>query len=472
MATANLTLQADAKGFDKVDQQLNSIANSTRFTALIEGLKIVGAMAQETFGKLVAGIQGAVNDGSKMTNISHRLAVGAGDVKVLSKAFEQNGNSVEEMNIAMITMLKNVELNIRAFERLGLSQSKLKSMGAVEQFKTIVEALRNVESQTERVRNANEIFGDTGAKIGQLIESPQAFEDAEKVVGELRNVYNEMAYTMEAVGTKYADLAEKQTQFYAGILGEIAPMLNEILDRFTSEDFTSLGKKIGEPISQALAYYDRITAGFSAILEALKAVGNSFLVIGNALGFAISSLVEGVVKSVEWVTQKIGSLLSSIGLADEDAFKNVDLGGKFMEALTSVYKDAMKENLQAGVNALDEMSRNFVKMFNAKLIKGSKVDAPEQKSEATNAKIEEQEEEFKYGTLEEATKAQVGQSQYFKVGGYASALEASTITTDFSIQQRNLEYAARQLDTQSMMLKKLASIEINTKSIGGTAVFA
>lgn len=464
MATADLNIQANAKGFEQVNAKLDKVASATRFTAMLGGIRAVARVGKMAFGALANNINEALSKGADFAHMAHSMGTSAGEVRKMAQAFKDNGASVGEMQVAMKQMLVSIGQDNSIYKRLGLDTTELKAMSMTEQFETIAEKIRGLNTQAERSTAMQAIFGRGAINLGQVINTEGVIQEAEKVVGSMANVYDNMAYTMEAVGTKFGNLSDKQEQFWAGILNKIAPVLNEILDRFTSEDFVGMGERIGDAILPVLENFTKITGVFRGVIKMLSSVGNLLMGVGNLVGATITGAVLTASKMLQTIINSIVKLANWFGAEwSEVQFKSFD---KIVGEMNDTYVAKTRENFDELADKIGGGIDDVIKAINERKLKGVMIEKPKflggfegTTLEEKNVKKEEEKEEKEKKSNFQGARDEniVGGSQFFSVGGYATGAEASLVKSGQNLYSQTLSVARESLSVQKEILQAFRS---------------
>lgn len=424
MAKANIQVEATAKGFEEVNGKLDSIADTSRFTAFAQAVQLASRILTEAFNQVKEGITNAIRVGAQYDAISNQMGVLAGDARVLTRAFEMNGATAQDAVNAYRRLTISLNGTGKAFERLGLDKQALKSKNAIEQIKLVSDKLREVNSDSERLALSQEIFGRSGLAMQKMINSPTAMNTAQMSIGGEREVLNKVASTIESVGTKLTQLNIHNEQLYLGIMEKVAPVLNTILDELFKIDSTGIGNSIGELVAGSLSYYNKMLAIVDTISQSVKTSSSSLAYVGAAWKESFSDVMRSLpIDNKDW--KDYWKREHRIDLANKDRLS-----------------DATDKNFALAVEKFDKISKTG-------LVK-PKIETPyiprlgEEETSSTRISATAKEE------------MKIGGSKYLAVGGYATALEAGNFVSDIPKQQ--LSVAQEQLRVQNEIVSGIKAM--------------
>lgn len=193
----------------------------------------------------------------QMDQLSRRadaLQESATKLRTLESVVNQIANIDGDQTAAMVTKLSQKIGEAHAvggeaskvFERLGLSVNSLNSQSAVDQFNSVLAAIRNLESPSERIAAANKLFKDSGSQLLPVIMATnQALVDATNIANaQALGTENQLASfakfdsAMDTLGARANGL---KTTFAALGAEVFAPFVNALA--FTLQPFRDVAEE-------------------------------------------------------------------------------------------------------------------------------------------------------------------------------------------------------------------------------------
>jgi hypothetical protein len=368
MATQKLTIQLGLDGVGRVTGGLRAVAGVAQSTIgslarLAVPLLAVGAAAVG-LKSIASGLSEVIDEGGKLTDISAATSVGIARLVRYRQVFAEAGKTVDDVTPTFAKMEKAVYEAAtqggpaaEAISRLGLDIGKLSSMAPDEQFDSIGKAIGGIEGTTQRAGIAMQLFGKSGLELIPVFDALANSDRTDQALGRLPEILERNAGVLDAIGDGFSQLKLKGQQFFAGILDQVAPTIDAIVQGFTAIDLTAAGQKAGAFVRVALDYWEAgrfdefigltIQAGFElgqlgsrrtfrALLDWLAGPG-LWSGIGNALLTTINSgmklagrgvvsvfemlaqgalrvmdqVAQGMVLSINWVAGKLEDVINA-----------------------------------------------------------------------------------------------------------------------------------------------------------------
>jgi len=128
-------------------------------------------------GGLGALVRSTVNAADELSKLSTRLGISVESLSQLQFAADRSGVSFDAMTTALQRQTRRVAEAakgtgeaVKAFQELGLSAEKIKSLAPDQQFEVLAEALSGVADSGDRVRLAMKFWDSEGVKLLQVAE--------------------------------------------------------------------------------------------------------------------------------------------------------------------------------------------------------------------------------------------------------------------------------------------------------------
>lgn len=319
------------KGLKKEQKDFGSVASQV-LKAAGEKVKEFGGKIEDA-GKKLAGISGAAAGiGGGLLKMGYDAAKSADELNTLSKqtgistdelqkmqyASELVDVSVEDMTGALRKLKGKIDPSNEALASLGVSATNADGSlrDAIDVFYDSVEALSNIENETERDQVAMELFGkgadslagiidDGGAALKEFGQEAEdlglildtdtlsALSDTNDTIEKVKaNLKGTAAQIGADVGSVLAPLLEKG----ATLIGNITARLREL----TPEQTETILKIVGivAAVAPALMIIGKVVSGIGSVISVLGTVVG---VLGGPLTIAIAAAVAaGVLIYKNW----------------------------------------------------------------------------------------------------------------------------------------------------------------------------
>jgi len=206
-----------------------------------------------SLGAVTRGVMGAIGEGAELERLHKRTGATVYDLVKIREGFQAAGLSSEEAGIALFMMQKSLggvdemgKGTHLVFERMGLSMSKLKAMGAPEAMRQIVGALGKM-NQSDAAKSASTIFGRGNAgNMMELARSTKEFADGMANASGKAKLMEENAAAFHRFTVTIREITDTVSTMFAGIAAGIVPALQQIGDMIKKLDLIKIGTEIGK----------------------------------------------------------------------------------------------------------------------------------------------------------------------------------------------------------------------------------
>lgn len=383
------TLTLDNSDYEKkLDQSQKSASSfsSKVGTAFKTGVRAVAGFvagvtaASAAIGALVVKF---VDAGSEIDDNAQKLGISTESYQYWSLVLQRAGSDASNLSMVIrnLTTFTN-ELStgngdaLLTLQELGIGYEEFMAMNTEEQLYTIIEALQGMESQTDKVTIAQEIFGNRvyqellpllNMEQGSLQDLSAEFENLGLIMSD------DTVKSIAEVGDRLDNLGNL-IKTSALIIGtDFLPEINGIIDALTA---LVNGSVSAEEAMQNLS--DGIVGIISKIAngapEFINAAGNLIINILNGLTSVISNpqTISALVSVLESLIKKtvelIPTLLTSIGdiaVALINALLNVNWGDLILTLVNTLFdfviKDLPKATERVVQSIFDTLSNLFTK---------------------------------------------------------------------------------------------------------------
>ncbi len=409
MADSNVKIRVALEGISAVTSGLQSIGSA----ALKIGTVLAGAAG---LGALGAAAVNVAKLGGELSDLSAKTGIGARSLIVLRQAFNDAGvgadavgSSVNKLQRTIVEAAAAGGAASDALTDIGLSARDLSALAPEDQFRRVSEAISSIQDPAQRTAAAMAIFGKSGGDLLPLFADGGAIENAERVLGKMPEVLGRSVPVLDNISDAFDRLPLKATQLFAGILDQIGPTVQAMLDAFESIDLTSIGQKIGAFVQVAINEFragrfsefigDVIEAGFeigmesgarlfkrftdwigsgdmwatlanglvTAINGAMKTVAGLFLDLATPLttlsDFSQDIMIWAFKSAVNFLAESLEKVLNAAAVFINEKF-GTDLGTISLGRADSQTPD-ISRNFQENRSAADEAKQYINEFFDA-----------------------------------------------------------------------------------------------------------
>lgn len=346
-----------------------SIMGAVGTAAGVAGVAVtaIGGAVVGTTSALTNAVSGVAEYGDNIDKMSQKMGISIETYQEWDAVMQHSGTSMETMKASMKTLANAVENGNKAFETLGLTQEQLAEMSQEQIFEATIAGLQNVTDTTQRTYLAGQLLGRGATELGALLntsaEDTQAMRDR---VRELGGVMSEDAVKSAAqFQDNLQDLQTALTGVKRGILSELLPSFNDLMDGFTK--LISGEEGADEAL---LSGFDKLIDGAGNIAERVLDIGSEIvprMITGvvsklpdffNALAEAGSTLAPALLETLS--NDVIPTIMDSIpGIIESYSESLPEMIMTSMDLMTTLLPmliDLMVQLLTAFANTYEEMA--------------------------------------------------------------------------------------------------------------------
>jgi phage-related protein len=337
----------------------------------------VGAIATATTAAIAAtstalvnGISDVASYADSIDKMSQKLGMSAEAYQEWDFIMQHAGTSIESMQASMKTLASAAETGNAAFEQLGITQEEIAGMSQEELFGATIEALQNVEDETQRTYLAGQLLGRGATELGALLNM-----SAEEVA-EMRDQVHELGGVMsdEAVsaGAAFQDSLQNVQTSITGlrnnILSDFLPSVTTVMDGLASvisgdnsglvvieEGVQAFTNQLETTLPQVLdTLASVIDTTLPSLIETilpalLNVVGIIFTSVASALPSLANSLLPQIPPVIERIVPVLISLIPTF----------ISIGGEIIRAVIKGLVENAGEITQAGLDVLQTLIDGF-----------------------------------------------------------------------------------------------------------------
>lgn len=301
--TNELTQVASSSGV----AQAGNTAGSNFAAGLGKGLAVAGAATAAVTAAAIKAADSFVSAatevsayGNNIDKMSQKMGISAEAYQEWDFVMQHCGTSMESLKSSMKTLANAAETNSEAFERLGISQEDVANMSQEDLFGATIEALQQVEDETERTYLAGQLLGRGATELGPLLN--MTAEETTEMKDQLHELGGVMSNEDIKAAAAFDDqLQDMQTAFAGikrGIMGDFLPALTGVADGLT-DIFTGNYDSGIDKISDGI---DQIVGKFSELLPKILEIGANI----------IEALAEAIIQNLPVIMPAIVDLIMSI----------------------------------------------------------------------------------------------------------------------------------------------------------------
>ena len=257
-----------AKAIQKTRRELNASA------------KVIAGAATAAFAGMSVVVKQQMGEIDELAKTARKLRFPVEELQAFQKVAQEAG--VGNLNTGLRMMEVNISKAasgtgeaVRSLDALGLSAEQLARLAPQDQYKAIAEKLRDVENASDRARIAQEIFGESGVEMLNMID--QGAEAIEKARARL----DAMGATLSGIDVakvEQANDAMNELQLVAqGAANQftvaLAPVLTGISEKLVdmaieSGGFRSVALDVVEVFVKGGAIVGNVIQGWQVIINA------------------------------------------------------------------------------------------------------------------------------------------------------------------------------------------------------------
>ena len=314
----------DTSGISSGLGKIGSLAG-TGLKAAAAGVAAVTAAGVAAGTAFVNAASATASYGDNVDKMSQKLGISAEAYQKWDFVLQQNGASIEGLQISMKTLATQAQNNAEEFKALGITEEELANLSQEELFERTIAGLQGMEEGTERTALASKLLGKSATELGPLLN--QTAEDTEALKQQAEDYGLVMSDEAVAASAAFCDSLNLMQQTMKGMknkaMAEFLPALTKVTD---GQALQSTGDTTG---------VDAINEGINEILEKVDEIMPKVLEVGGS----ILSNLAGVL---------LENLPTIIDTGMDILFKLVD---GIIQALPQLLEAAMQicERLASGI---------------------------------------------------------------------------------------------------------------------------
>ena len=240
IGSVNTYLRAHTGTFDKKMRRSGKTTRDFAKTTAMASKVLVGfaaAMAAvAAIRRFSSAIGEAIDKIDTLAKVSKRLRITVGELQSLRLAADISGVATQALDKSIQMMVRRIG-EVRggtgeakqALERLGISVDSLVQKSTIEQFLTLINAIRKVPVVADRAALAYQLFGRQGMELLNIIDDGSAaFRKADHEMTLFGKLTEEQARTVENLKDEFTRLTHAVGASFLRAIADLAPALERI----------------------------------------------------------------------------------------------------------------------------------------------------------------------------------------------------------------------------------------------------
>lgn len=302
----------------------------------VTGATVAGTKA------LVDGVASVAEYGDRIDKMSQKMNMSATAFQEWDFVMQHAGTSIDSMQASIKTLSNAAETGNEAFQTLGITEEQIASMSGEELFGATIEALQNVEDETQRTYLAGQLLGRGATELGPLLNmSSEELNEMKQQAHDLGGVLSDE--TVKDAAQFQDSLQNMQTSF----TGLKNSMLSQFLPSF-SRTMDGLSMVFsGSDIEGGL---DLIEEGVNELADNISNVAPRFIQIGGTI---LSALASSITQNLPVLLSSGAQAISEIGVGIiQNLGVIIPSALSVLETIGGALLDNLDEILNAGVQIL------------------------------------------------------------------------------------------------------------------------
>lgn len=340
-----------------------------KITAAGKALAPFSAAATAALGAMIGVAGKAAASADDLVTLSKQTGISTDQLQLYAAAADLVDVSVEDMAKSQQKLKKSMftasegGATAEYFERLGVSvtdaNGNLRDSNDV--FMEVIEALGNMENETERDALAMEIFGKSASNLNPLIE------DAGKTYSEVSQMLSEHGLSplseeelqkanefQDSLDTIKLILQQLIMNVGAKVAGVLQPILDQLVDKVMA-----FAEWLSGVDPQIIAIVLGITAAVAALAPVLMAIGTAISAVGAAMSFLAANPVVLIIAAIAALIAVIVLLVKNWDTVKEKA---LEVWNRIKEIFGGV-ADWFREKFAAAYEAIKGVFSSVAEFF-------------------------------------------------------------------------------------------------------------
>lgn len=297
------------KAFSSVQSSLKSLrtgvaSTTTRFAKIGAAAAAAAAVGAAAFIKMrMDAVDNLAKTADKLGVTTEAIAGfrHAADLSgVSAEAFDK---ALQGMGVQIQNAAKGTGLAVRALDDLGLNALALSKLPLDQQMMQVADAMQNVESKTERVRIAYELFGARGVSVLNMMN------DGAEGLREMAKEADMLGISMNRVDLAMIEEANDQISraqtVFAGFGNQISvalsPVIAELAGNFyqtalDANETGNVGQRVARALVKGFGFFADGLLGIKILIKGLQLV---FYKLGEVAIKVFAKILEVVDKAID-----------------------------------------------------------------------------------------------------------------------------------------------------------------------------
>jgi len=344
-----LKLGVDKGNFDK---DMNSIGDSIKKHQKAIGIGMM-AVGTAIVGAATASVVSFAQIGDEIAKMAKRTGFSTEALSELRHAAELSGASLAGLEKASRTLSGAIldagyglETYVRSLGKLGLSYEQLKDLSPEDQLMKVLEALAEVENESEQAALATDLFGRAGTQLLPMLS------DGAEGLASMRQEAHDLGIVFDAEAAKSAeDLTDAMTRVKASLQGatfaiadSLIPVIQPLIDQVTKA-ITKFGEwaKEHEGLTKIIVGAGGLLIGLGGLLLILPKLQMAFVTLGSTMKTLLLNPIVLLIAALA----ALGVVTYSLIKSDMESNKVKEAYAKLTEEQAKAEGKLTKELLEA-----------------------------------------------------------------------------------------------------------------------------
>ena len=222
---------------------------------------------------VISSFSDALDMGGRLNDLASSTGDTAGNLAILERSFQNAGAGAENVGPAIAKMQKSIQdasegtaEAVDALALMGLTAADLEGKLPTEQVQIMSAGIAAIDDPTKRAAAAMGVFGKSGSKLLPLLRDfDEQIRRSKDQLGSLPDVLDKSNQEFDDFGDGFAAIKSKGTEFSVGLLSEVLPSLNKLVDTFVNLDAAGSGSAFGKSLVKYIESLDAFVASINEV---------------------------------------------------------------------------------------------------------------------------------------------------------------------------------------------------------------
>lgn len=312
-------------------------------TAAKVGFATLAAAVAGGAAAMIAGAKHVINLGDHLVRMKRITGLSVSSLFILGEAFDQAGNSAENVAPVIGKMEKNLRVASKSGEKfktsmkgIGINSKELMAMSPQDQFLTLGRAIDGLPDGKKQAV-AMERFGKAGLSLLPVFAElknfdPSGLQKQADAIDKNAEAFKEANDAIRRAKTNAQGL-------FVGLAGKVAPMIANLGKRLEAVDFVAWGDRIADSLMHAT--------------QMGLALWND---PAGVMGYFWASAQAYVLEFGNWLVDAVDGAFPGIGAALVDAITQTRGWGEILVGYAIKFGTVLKDSIMFVVNKVADLA--------------------------------------------------------------------------------------------------------------------